>query len=190
MLNKDHLSIFKVTSKDTSRPVLTGVKISKVKLGSDWAIRLAATDGYILTEKTVEVDFEPTFEDMIVPAKTIEDVSKLLTKTKRVLLSNEQFKIMNVKEIPEGILERTITIGKKIEGNFPDYEGLIPEPKQGTVINPRYLVAVTAQHGGAYSAEMGQEVDGEGEIKKLAPVVLRSETDGTQVVSVVMPLKI
>jgi DNA polymerase III sliding clamp (beta) subunit (PCNA family) len=166
-----------------TRPVLTGVHFSKVKHNGGWAIKLVATDGYKLTEKVVEVDFEPAFEDMIVPASTLEMVSKLLGRTRKVMISDSQFKIMNTKHDPEGVLERTVTIGATIEGEFPDYKKAMPSGEADTavVVNVKYLLEALKQ---CDTNTVVVELRG-----NTSPLMLKDGEDATKVVSAVMPLK-
>lgn len=182
MLDKNVLQIFKIASKDNSRPILTGVKFSKIEKDGSWAIKLAATDGYRLTEKTVNVDYEPTFSDMIVPARAVEAVCKLLDKNRKLLLSDNQFKIMYTKYEPEGVLERTITIGEKIQGDFPDYQTVIPEstPLATISVNAKYLIEALKQANGTTVTL---------ELRDPASPVLVKEDYETSVTSAVMPLR-
>jgi DNA polymerase III sliding clamp (beta) subunit (PCNA family) len=185
MLNKQDLQIYKVASKDRTRPAITGVLVQPAERDGQHGIVLAATDGYRLTEKFVETDFEPDFESMIIPAKTLEMVAKLLDKRHRVLISQTQFKIMRMDdEIPEGILERTLTIGATIDAEFPEYVSLIPTDDVQTAVqvDVKYLIEALKQ------CEDKKVIL---EVRNLtSPVVLKDvDAYDRSVVSVVMPLK-
>lgn len=184
MLSKENLSIYKIASKDQSRPIIAGVLFKKIKEGSLWKIVLAATDGYVLTQKKVEVEFEPSFDSMVIPRQTVESVCKLLDKKRRVLLSENQFKIMRIDQIPGGILERTVTIGDKPVGDYPEYEALIPATESKVAesnLNPTYIKDIASQANNfAVSVEM---FDGN------SPVLFKSSDENTEVLSLIMPLK-
>lgn len=183
MLNKDHLSVFVTASKDDTRPVLTSVRFTSELIGTQNIIRMVSTDGYRLTEKTVEIAFKPTWEELMIPASTIELVSKVLKKHHRVLISENEFKIMNVKDSQEGYLERTITIGGTIEGNYPEYQSLIPKDEANyfLVVNKKYMIDALKQF------------DGENVILETRSnneqLILKDAHDDTSIISVVMPLK-
>src|SRR3989338_5793609 len=113
-------------STNISRPVLTGIywKIEGKTL------KLVATDSYRLGEKTVEltegVDTDVSF---IVPAKTAQELSKILEsakeKTFEVKIGKGQilFKVGGVE-----------LMSRLIEGNFPDYERILPKEVKSELV--------------------------------------------------------
>ncbi len=183
MLTKQDLQIFNICSNDKSRPVLTGVLFDKVKKGDQWFILLAATDGYRLTEKNIPVDYEPTFSKLILPSKTVKMVCKLLDKDRKLMLNDSQFHVMNTKFDPEGSLERTISIGDTISGEFPGYNHIKPvdAPVATVRVNARYLVDALLQSNlGVVEIELRD---------KMNSVVVKEGDGDTVVESFVMPLK-
>lgn len=113
-------------STNISRPVLTGLywKIEGKTL------KLVATDSYRLGEKTVALA-EKTTEDasFIVPSKTAQELSKILESTKektfevRIGKGQILFKVGGVE-----------LISRLIEGNFPDYERIIPKETKSELV--------------------------------------------------------
>lgn len=113
-------------STNISRPVLTGLywKIEGKTL------KLVATDSYRLGEKTVELtegmEADVTF---IVPAKTAQELSKVLEsakeKTFEVKIGKGQilFKVGGVE-----------LMSRLIEGNFPDYERILPKEVKAELV--------------------------------------------------------
>lgn len=106
------------TSTDESRPVLTGVylKISKKEL------LLVATDSYRLAERKVILTEQVSQEiSAIVPARTLQEVARLLdTSVKELTLTVASNQI-------SFDFGTTKVVSRIIEGNFPDYEQIIPK---------------------------------------------------------------
>ena len=100
-----------------TRPVLAGVYFN---IQGD-TVKLVATDSYRLAEKTIEL-LEPAGDaKMIVPARTIMELGRILPKyeeTVRVVSSRNQvlFELADVR-----------LISRLIEGQFPPYEQIIPK---------------------------------------------------------------
>ncbi|MCB9799845.1 MAG: DNA polymerase III subunit beta [Candidatus Omnitrophica bacterium] len=110
------LTIF-ASSNDETRYILNGVLFS-VKGNK---IRLVATDGRRLA--FVEKDFDGKNKqnfDMIVPSKALHEIAKILTweGTVKIIPSKNQV-IFHFGE--------TFLVSRLIEGNFPNYEQVIPK---------------------------------------------------------------
>lgn len=119
------------TSSDETRPVLAGVCM-QVK---DKIITLAATDSYRLAETIIPTNVTNELVS-IVPAKTLLEVSRLITNEENTnieigLTENEiQFQI-----------GKTVIISQLTEGKYPDYKKIFPETYQTTLqINKSQLI--------------------------------------------------
>ena len=104
---------------DDTRPVLAGVLL---KLGGT-SLTLAAADGFRLAVRTVELPEGGAELQMIVPAKTLSEVARLLSDA-----ADEQV-AMNT--TPNGnqvylAFGKTEITSRLIEGQFPDYQRIIP----------------------------------------------------------------
>lgn len=196
MITKEDLKIATIASKDSTRPVICAVQVKKTEGG----LRLVATDGYRLTEKTIElhdtitstdgaeIELEaPDFEELLIPAKTLLDVAKLMKTHDRLAISSKEFTILNLKTLER----RTVGLGQLIDGNYPEYAALVPEKKTNYItLNARYiadLMAVADADGGAVQIQLA--ISETGTIERLAPVRIDSENQGHQTISVLMPLK-
>lgn len=113
------------TALDESRPVLAGVYF-KAKGNT---LKMVATDSYRLAEQTLilnkKIEEEITF---IVPAKTMAEVGRILND------SIESVLILPGENQVEFRMGETILVSRLIEGNFPDYEQIIPKTIKTTVI--------------------------------------------------------
>jgi DNA polymerase III subunit beta len=108
-------------AKEDNRPVLAGVLM---RFDGD-LITLASADGYRLSVRTAELEFgvgdhEP--EPMIVPAKTLHELSRIISDEDDevlIALPDERGQVMFS-------LQSTLVVSQLIEGRFPDYEAIIP----------------------------------------------------------------
>ena len=132
-LLKNMLSVTKfAVSNDETRYVLNGVLfIIKQK-----NIKLVATDGRRLAVVEKKLPAETIIEKkIIIPAKTIQELTKLLTEEGDVKISfSENQVLFNLGE--------TVIISRLIEGEFPNYEQVIPnEIKEKVLIDKDALLA-------------------------------------------------
>ncbi len=130
-------------SASSTRPVLSGVLLW-VK-GSE--LRLVGTDSYRLGEKKIALPAEMEEGKYIVPARTFQELSRILGKEKevKVILSKNQILFQT---------EHSEISSRLIEGNFPDYERIIPATEQATstVSRPDFILAV--KRAGIFAREI------------------------------------
>ncbi|MFA5792794.1 MAG: DNA polymerase III subunit beta [Candidatus Gracilibacteria bacterium] len=113
-------------STNISRPVLTGVYL-QIKGNT---IKIAGTDSYRLSEKTVTLEKDNGLDlSFIVPSKTIQELEKILSATSdtefeaRVSKGQIMFKVDGVE-----------LMSRLIEGNFPDYDKILPKESKTKVV--------------------------------------------------------
>ena len=107
-------------ASDESRPVLTGVEL---KL-EESSLVMAAADGFRLAVYTGQLS-EPVAEALkvIVPARTMNEIQRLASEQSapvQVTLSPEKGQVMFK-------LEHVEVVSQLLQGNFPNYDQLIPE---------------------------------------------------------------
>ena len=109
--------VYKVVSKDTSRPILQGVMMSV----DENTIRLVATDSYRLAVCDSNVETSSTEEAFvaIVPGVTFHDVLSSPAMTEQLLVGTAESQVVFV-------FGNTTYISRRIEGNFPNYRTLLP----------------------------------------------------------------
>ncbi|MBU2577384.1 DNA polymerase III subunit beta [Patescibacteria group bacterium] len=118
-------------ASDDGRPVLTGV-LFKIQ---GKTLSMVATDGYRLSVKTIELDNQIKEEiKLLLPARTLMEVAKIISEEKnekglavQMGFTKEQNQVVFV--FPEMEL-----FSRVIEGDFPDYEKIIPESSETTAI--------------------------------------------------------
>jgi len=114
---------------DEARPIFTGVKMEFRK----GKIRLAATDGYRLSVKTIDgVKGIRKEREMVVPARALMELVKVLSsaeqdKNEVVLAATDEEKqlILAVDEVE--------IVTRLLEGDFPDFDKIIPASTSTTI---------------------------------------------------------
>ena len=127
------LTLFAV-SHDETRYILNGILfIIKQK-----TIRLVATDGRRLAVVEKELPKQTLVEKkIIIPTKTVQELSRLLNDEGDVIIAFDENQIMFN-------LGDTTVISRLIEGEFPNYEQVIPqEAKDKITIDKTALLAAT-----------------------------------------------
>ena len=109
---------------DETRPILTGVRLSCIGK----KIQFVATDGYRLSLKKIKLDKEVNIPTLIIPAKTLVEVAKII-KGEGELKKNKKLQITIIKEVKQIIFSfnNIEVVARLIEGEFPDFTKIIPE---------------------------------------------------------------
>lgn len=114
-------------STDETRYILNGVYFSF----KDGKFSVVATDGRRLALMSKEMETpEGTAGNITVPAKTVSELLRMLDKGEKVKVSfNERrasFQI-NVEKDTSGLLDSIYLYSKVVEGNYPNYNQVIPK---------------------------------------------------------------
>ncbi|MBN1169091.1 DNA polymerase III subunit beta [Candidatus Woesebacteria bacterium] len=105
-------------SNDETRPVLTGVlvKFDKKKL------TFVATDGFRLSTKSIIADNTSDQQSLILPKTALVEITRISSDEENIGLNF----IKKDSQVVFGI-EDVVLASRIIEGNFPDYEKIIPK---------------------------------------------------------------
>ena len=136
LFNKNNLAVVKIASKSGSRPEISGVYFTKNKT--------VATDSFRLVEVNVPED------------KKAEDMQGVMRGVKPFIASGEMIKaikldnneVVGIKHLHDNRIEflvgENIVNVKRIDGQFPDYEAIMPHSKPTATIklNAKYLSEV------------------------------------------------
>jgi len=111
---------------DDTRPVLAGAQL---KMGGP-QLTLAAADGFRLAVRKIELPASGPELTMIVPARTLTEVARLL--------SDDEEEQVAINTTPNGnqvyfAFGKTEITSRLIEGQFPDYERIIPSDTKTNV---------------------------------------------------------
>lgn len=148
-------------SSDDSRPILTGVLVTSTEGG----VRLVATDSYRLAVRDLPgTSLLESGQSVLVPSRALQEVARIVGDAENLVIEigerDATFKV-------DGLSVTT----RLIDGDFPNYEGLIPEknPNRLTVSRDALLDAVKRVR------LMAQES---------TPVRLNMTADGLQLVAI------
>jgi len=148
-------------SHDDTRPVLGGVLFHTLRD----ELYIAATDGYRLAESSVGV--KAVVQKSIVPTSTLQDVQKILQDT------NESTVTLQFEDGQFGVqCEDTTLVSRLIDGQYPEYNQLIPESSDISATVAREELLTAAKLAGLFARESGGSI-----------TLKASESDGSFVVS-------
>jgi DNA polymerase-3 subunit beta len=111
-------------SFDETRPILTGVLF----WFKEKKLHLVATDGFRLSEIKLKNDIETEDLKIIIPKAILYELTKISGSFEEILLSYDK----ESNQIVFGLGE-TILSSRVIEGEFPDYEKIIPSASMSIV---------------------------------------------------------
>lgn len=112
-------------STNISRPVLTGIFWQVV----GQTMKLAATDSYRLSEKTITLTKDQNVDvAFIVPSKTAQELAKILSAT-----NQDEFEVHVAKSQVLFKVDGVELTSRLIEGNFPDYDKILPKESKTKV---------------------------------------------------------
>ena len=132
------------SSKDETRPVLTGILISF----EDSRVRMVTTDSYRLSIK--ESELATTFDgarEAIIPARAMQEVGRIF--------GNSDEEQVGVVLSERGALFRIgdVLLGTRlIDGNFPEYERLLPTTFEREISVPREELMGTLRRVNLFAA--------------------------------------
>jgi DNA polymerase-3 subunit beta len=111
--------VARAASKDDTRPVLTGILVSV----SEDELRMVATDSYRLSVKEVKVKStaQEQFE-VNVPARALQELSRIVADVE----TDEISVVAHENQVVFGAGRVTLS-SRMIEGQFPNYQQLLPE---------------------------------------------------------------
>ena len=120
---------------DETRPVLSGVLVT---IEGD-QLTLAAADGFRLAVRTISLD-EPVEEAMslLVPSRTLKELARILEDSDELVdiaatpnRNQIMFQYYGESKSP---LPKLLVVSRLIEGQFPDYQRIIPQGFQTRVV--------------------------------------------------------
>lgn len=133
-LNDSLQQVVLAASSDDSRPILTGVLLASEGDG----LRLVATDSYRLAMRDIKnAAVLKKGQSVLIPSRALEELNKVLDKGDKVDLQLGE----NEAAFLVGDIKITTRL---IEGEFPNYRGLIPDshPNKLTVNRGEFLEAL------------------------------------------------
>lgn len=132
-------------SNDETRPVLTGILFKFV----DDTLHMVATDGFRLSRKIVKLGEKANDRKIIIPKGILLELSKLSSDDDISFSFNEKDN-----QIVFGVGE-TIFSSRIIEGEFPDYEKIIPLSKTHSVNVDKFDLEKSVKLASVFARDSG-----------------------------------
>ncbi len=129
MIDKSRFAI----SSDETRYYLNGLYLQSIKIDSSFQLRCVATDGHRLAMSHLSSDTLNTAFGVILPKKSVNEIRRIIdgATSLKIAVSRAKIKV---------ITEQTTILSKLIDGEFPDYEKVLPKGNdQIATINKKSL---------------------------------------------------
>ena len=124
MIDKTRFAI----SNDETRYYLNGLYLQAMERESGFELRTVATDGHRLALSFLVTDLKTSF-GVILPKKSVAEIRRIIDGSKKIKLAVSRVKI-------KIIADQTTIVSKLIDGEFPDYDKVLPKHNtQIAVIN-------------------------------------------------------
>jgi DNA polymerase III subunit beta len=128
--------VVEMSSMSESRPEISGIFMKF----EDGSIRLAATDSFRLAEKTLRLDPNSLSkvskeQSLIIPQRTIQELIRILSE-KDGLADKQETEAEIVLSGGQALFDlgQTQVISRLIDGQYPDYQQIIPDKTQIQVV--------------------------------------------------------
>lgn len=153
-LNRDDLinSLSKVlfsVSTDETRPILTGVLF----LIKDKSLRLVSTDGFRLSEVKLKGEIDTDNLKLVIPKTVLYELTKIAVDSDYIEVSfdSESNQVMFM-------IGDTILSSRVIEGEFPDYEKIIPQSSITSIFIDKKDFEKSIKLASVFARESGKTV--------------------------------
>jgi DNA polymerase-3 subunit beta len=147
-------------STEESRYNLNGVFLKKIVLDNQPVLRMVATDGHRLAlfEQT-GIDFPKMEKGVIIPKKGVTEIKKLVAD---IAIGNEGKSDLVYLSLSENNLiakkDGLIILTRLIDGQFPDYEQVIPKQNDKKSRIPREQFAACLKRVSTMASEKGEGI--------------------------------
>lgn len=169
--------VYKVTSKENSRPILQGVLLTS----AENTLRLVATDSYRLAVCETYSAPEAAAEDfsLIIPGVVFHDVLTMPSLTEKILIDTTSNQIVFS-------FGNTTYISRKTEGTYPDYRQLLPKAYASAVtVDPEQFLSALRRVATIATTMpiMKLDIDAEAQTMKLS-ITTRDQGESTEYIPV------
>jgi len=113
-------------SNDETRYYLNGLFLQSTSTDSGAELRCVATDGHRLALSYLAIETKENF-GVIIPRKSVAEIRKLIDSASNVKLAVSRVKI-------KVITDNATIISKLIDGEFPDYDKVLPKNNSNLVV--------------------------------------------------------
>lgn len=152
--------------ENSSRPILSGVLFAAE--GAE--LRMVATDSYRLSEKKLELKTKVEKTQCVIPVRTVYEADRLAANADSVVLHVSENQVMFS-------FDGTELTSRLIEGQFPDYQQIIPKDFVTTLTVERNALSMGVRRVSIFAKENNQHM----KLECTADGTLTVSTDMTQV---------
>ncbi len=152
--------------ENSSRPILSGVLFET----KDNELRIVATDSYRLSETTIKLETPTEDISCVIPVKSVLEADRLGTLDDKVTITVS--KNQSMFSVGDAIL-----ISRLIEGQFPDYNQIIPKSHSSVVKVNREDLALAVRRVSIFAKENNQHM----KLTIVSDGTLTIATDSTQI---------
>ncbi len=136
-------------SVDETRPVLTGILVFLEK----GELIFVATDGFRLSQKKIKIEDTKNSFKVILPKNILVELSRISEEFEEINLSLEE----KNKEVLFGVGD-TVLSSRLIEGDFPDYQKIIPKDTNITVLTDKEDLIRAVKLASVFARDAGNVV--------------------------------
>lgn len=133
--------------ENASRPILSGVLL-KADKGN---LSVAATDSYRLSEKKIKLEKEVSEMTAVVPVRAIFEADRLATGAENITITVSENQVAFV-------VGGTELVSRLIEGQFPDYQQILPKSHKTTAIIDRQALSLAVRRVSIFAKENNQHM--------------------------------
>lgn len=123
MIDKTRFAI----SNDETRYYLNGLFLQSIKKDAGFELRCVATDGHRLALSYLSSENLNAEFGVILPKKSVAEIRRIIDGSKKVKISVSRVKI-------KVIAEQATIVSKLIDGEFPDYDKVLPKNNNQTAL--------------------------------------------------------
>ncbi len=117
-LSEGFSKVFFATASDETRPILTGILL----IFSKSSLTLVATDGFRLSQKKIKQEVKSEDRRIVIPKNSLSEAIKIFEKEDKFNLSYQESQNQVLFGVGDSVLASRV-----IDGNFPDFEKIIPK---------------------------------------------------------------
>jgi len=140
--------VARAASLDESRPVLAGVYLNS----QNSQLILVATDSYRLAEEKITLKDVADFS-VIIPIRTVQEVIRLINPDQE-----DSFQLSVGESEIKIVVGEVELVSRLIEGNFPNYQQIIPTASQTTITCRRDELAAITRLSSVFARESAHTV--------------------------------
>lgn len=152
--------------ENSSRPILAGVYF-----GADKSeLRMAATDSYRLSEKVLKLSSAVESRKCVIPVRAVFEADRLVAGADEVRIVIGENQVMF-------IVDNTQLTSRLIDGQFPDYQQIIPKKVTSTIEVERGAFELAVRRVSIFAKQNNQHM----KLEVLGDGTLNVSTDATEI---------